>query len=108
MHQDYDVMNLLWGLWVMIGHMWSMCYHDMLCFHEYIYMFKLMRVVWMFTLVTLKWCLSVDGGMGHYSCIEPSITWGLLWGKKVKVKEKRMLRRGLMCLKCDIVYVNMK
>ena len=43
--------------------------------------------LWMFTLVTLRWWLSMDGWMGHYSCIAPSITRGLLGSKGNKVKK---------------------
>ena len=51
----------------------------------YMYMcFVLFKVMWMFT-------LSVDGVIGHYSHIAPSITSGLLRGKRLKVKERIML-----------------
>ena len=40
----------------------------------------LMKIMWIFTLVTLRWCLSVVSGMRHYPCIAPSISWGLRGG----------------------------
>ena len=52
----------------------------------WMYIFELIKVVWMFAFVTFRWCFSVDGWMGHYSCIAPSITWVLLWVKGFKVK----------------------
>ena len=51
-------------------------------------MFDLMKVMWMFILVTLKWCLSVGSGIGNYPSIAPSVIRGLLRYTGLTVKDE--------------------
>ena len=50
--------------------------------------FELMNGMWNFDVVTLRWCLGLVSGIGHNSCIAPSIIRGLLKGEVLKVKKE--------------------
>lgn len=53
-----------------------------------------MKFVWMFTLVTLRLYLSVNGIKGYYSCIKPCITKGLVYLYIAQV----VLERTFICI----------
>ena len=74
----------------MMDHVWSIGY--MICYICMKVHVKLINVVLMFILVILRWCLSVDGAMQHYSCITPSITCELRRGSRIKGKEDNVMK----------------
>ena len=49
---------------------------------SWILIFELKNGMWYFDVVTLRWCLGLGSGIGHNSCIAPSVIRGLLGGLK--------------------------